>query len=392
VRDLRLPVQYHTLQFGQKPSWISFSFRLQAPGRTRFWYHPFVLQARPISAGLLSENPPSSTFQDITTLGKVRVAPYTSEPLSRELGGIGCGKVDWRLCQRRRAQGYGGSEEPPVRMECVTASGRGCENVRETISVRFLSPPSSPRLLPSSLFRFPSRSSSGAISGDLILPVLRVQIMDPQDLTSLVYPERRPTYIPPHLRLPPSDFRRSIRPTDDRLHVYEQSSTPFAHANLDEPTPHQQEAEQPPRPPNAWILFRSHMARERTDLERRSQAEISAIISKAWRDATPDVKLHFEMLADAKKVEHQARYPDYRFKPLRKSEWLRDRTRRLEEARRDLGVFEETYRRADSDIRDREARSERRKQALRNNLKIQPIMVRLSTRYQVISRTMMRLC
>ena len=32
-----------------------------------------------------------STFQDITALRKVRVAPCASEPPSRELGGIGCG-------------------------------------------------------------------------------------------------------------------------------------------------------------------------------------------------------------------------------------------------------------------------------------------------------------
>ena len=36
-------------------------------------------------------------------------------------------------------------------------------------------------------------------------------------------------------------------------------------------------------------------------------------------DAPPDIKLHFETLADAKKVEHQARYPHYRFNPVKKS-------------------------------------------------------------------------
>jgi len=67
---------------------------------------------RLISVGLLSENPPSSTFQDITTLEKVRVAPYTSEPLSRELGGIGCGvRREGRLeavPETKRAKRYGG--------------------------------------------------------------------------------------------------------------------------------------------------------------------------------------------------------------------------------------------------------------------------------------------
>ena len=62
------------------------------------------------------------------------------------------------------------------------------------------------------------------------------------------------------------------------------------------------------------------MARERTDLEGRAQSEISAIISKARREAPPDIKLHFEMLAEAKEVEHQARYPHNRFNPVKKSD------------------------------------------------------------------------
>jgi hypothetical protein len=62
------------------------------------------------------------------------------------------------------------------------------------------------------------------------------------------------------------------------------------------------------------------MAKERTDLEGRAQSEISAIISKAWREAPAEVKLHFEMLAEARKVEHQARYPHYRFNPVKKSD------------------------------------------------------------------------
>ena len=171
--------------------------------------------------------------------------------------------------------------------------------------------------------------------------MLRAQAMDPQGQISLARPEFEPYYLSP---TPPIRIRRSTRlsisipqrrvnppppppppipdtrPTYGQFPVNEPSSTRFAHANSDEPMPHQQDPERPPRPPNSWILYRSHMARERTDLEGRAQSEISAIISKAWRDAPPDVKLHFEMLAEAKKVEHQARYPHYRFNPVKKSD------------------------------------------------------------------------
>lgn len=173
--------------------------------------------------------------------------------------------------------------------------------------------------------------------------MLRAQGMDPHGQISLApsHPEFEPYYLSP---TPPIRVRRSTRlsisipqrrvkppppspspvpdtrPTYGQFPVNEPSSTRFTCANSDEPMPHQQDPERPPRPPNSWILYRSHMARERTDLEGRAQSEISAIISKAWKNAPPDVKLHFEMLAEAKKVEHQARYPHYRFNPVKKSD------------------------------------------------------------------------
>lgn len=132
---------------------------------------------------------------------------------------------------------------------------------------------------------------------------------------SIAIPQRRVK--PPPPTPPPVP---DTRPTYGQFPVNEPSSTRFTRANSDEPMPHQQDPERPPRPPNSWILFRSHMAKERSDLEGRAQSEISAIISRAWKDASPEVKLHFEMLAEAKKVEHQARYPHYRFNPVKKSD------------------------------------------------------------------------
>ena len=171
--------------------------------------------------------------------------------------------------------------------------------------------------------------------------MLRAQALDPQGQIALApsHPEFQPYYHSPtppirrstrlsisipRRRVPPPQPTPSpvpdTRPTYGQFPVNEPSSTRFTSANSDEPMPHQQDPERPPRPPNSWILYRSHMAKERTDLEGRAQSEISAIISKAWRDAPPDVKLHFEMLAEAKKVEHQARYPHYRFNPVKKSD------------------------------------------------------------------------
>ncbi|KAF9650927.1 hypothetical protein BDM02DRAFT_1222747 [Thelephora ganbajun] len=171
--------------------------------------------------------------------------------------------------------------------------------------------------------------------------MLRAQVMDPHDQISLAHshPEFEPYYLsstPPVRRSarlfisipqrrvnPPPPTPSPVpdtRPTYGQFPVNEPNSTRFTRANSDGPMPHQQDPVRPPRPPNSWILFRSHMAKERTDLEGRAQSEISAIISKAWKHAPADVKLHFEMLAEAKKVEHQARYPHYRFNPIKKAD------------------------------------------------------------------------
>ncbi|KAF8441705.1 hypothetical protein L210DRAFT_2087690 [Boletus edulis BED1] len=78
---------------------------------------------------------------------------------------------------------------------------------------------------------------------------------------------------------------------------------------------------QPPRPPNAWILYRSYQfknIRITHANERFSQATVSKMISDMWRHETEDVKRHFEQEAETMKAKHQELYPDYRFCPKRK--------------------------------------------------------------------------
>ncbi|SPC66444.1 related to HMG-box transcription factor [Ustilago sp. UG-2017b] len=84
-----------------------------------------------------------------------------------------------------------------------------------------------------------------------------------------------------------------------------------------------------PRPPNAWILYRSEKFREiqqsRNERSRsgssekpKSQAEISKMISQMWQNETSVVKQKFEALADEKKLAHQRMYPTYRYRPKKK--------------------------------------------------------------------------
>nr|AAV54029.1 HMG-box transcription factor Rop1-1 [Ustilago maydis] len=85
-----------------------------------------------------------------------------------------------------------------------------------------------------------------------------------------------------------------------------------------------------PRPPNAWILYRSQKFREiqqnrnsqcRSGLTEKpkSQAEISRIVSQMWQNESSAVKQKFEAMADEKKLAHQKMYPTYRYRPKKKA-------------------------------------------------------------------------
>ncbi|KAG1745521.1 uncharacterized protein EDB91DRAFT_1246401 [Suillus paluster] len=89
----------------------------------------------------------------------------------------------------------------------------------------------------------------------------------------------------------------------------------------------------PPRPPNAWILYRSDkvkfLAQNQPEGQRRAQADVSKLVAEMWRNEKREVKLEYERLADGKKVDHQVQYPSYRFQPMKKEE-----KERIKEAKR----------------------------------------------------------
>ncbi|GAA5946368.1 hypothetical protein JCM3765_000217 [Sporobolomyces pararoseus] len=82
-----------------------------------------------------------------------------------------------------------------------------------------------------------------------------------------------------------------------------------------------QKPERPPRPMNAWLLFRNaqvkQLQNENPD-ERRAQGQLSKIIAELWKAASPETKRQYENLAKEKKEEHARLYPDYRYTPREK--------------------------------------------------------------------------
>lgn len=132
-----------------------------------------------------------------------------------------------------------------------------------------------------------------------------------------------------HIYLPLLPFFPFYLPS--HLHPMARQDQPAPTAG---PSRHRERKVQPPRPPNAWILYRSFKFSEiRQGNERLSQAAVSKLISSMWKNETEHVRRHFERLAEDKKAEHQQLYPDYRFAPQRKEDKMREKEERKQSRR-----------------------------------------------------------
>ncbi|KAG2152174.1 hypothetical protein BD769DRAFT_24519 [Suillus cothurnatus] len=83
---------------------------------------------------------------------------------------------------------------------------------------------------------------------------------------------------------------------------------------------HSSSKEHIPRPPNAFMLYRSHMLKSRgnTDPEKRQQ-NLSRIAGQLWRAMSKEDRAVWHKKAAEVQAAHYAKYPGYKFKPNRKS-------------------------------------------------------------------------
>jgi len=89
----------------------------------------------------------------------------------------------------------------------------------------------------------------------------------------------------------------------------------------------------PPRPPNAFILYRR--SKQQLVLDEHgeiSNNEVSKMIGKMWHNEPIEERVRWHQLADQKKIEHIARYPDYKYQPRRPSDRIRRKKRMFIEA------------------------------------------------------------
>ncbi|CAG8575709.1 10499_t:CDS:1 [Paraglomus brasilianum] len=86
----------------------------------------------------------------------------------------------------------------------------------------------------------------------------------------------------------------------------------------------------PPRPQNAWIIFRKNFESEfRSRYPNSSVLEISRIASTHWKSQPDFVKNYFEVLSKLARQQHKHAYPGYTYAP-RRQKLVKPRTQKYE--------------------------------------------------------------
>ncbi|KAJ6539284.1 hypothetical protein B0H19DRAFT_1269613 [Mycena capillaripes] len=118
----------------------------------------------------------------------------------------------------------------------------------------------------------------------------------------------------PHVRL-----ARSVRGTErQRAKDADPTATPHYRSSINPPSPPlPSKSRRIPRPPNAFILFRSDLLKKGQipDTVERRQQTLSRVAGECWNLLTAAEKRVWQDLAAERAALHQLEYPDYHFKP-----------------------------------------------------------------------------
>ncbi|TFY64014.1 hypothetical protein EVG20_g6086 [Dentipellis fragilis] len=140
------------------------------------------------------------------------------------------------------------------------------------------------------------------------------------------HPSRTSLHSRPPLRFsvamaPPSTPLRASHPMDATFVAVNPAPAPRQPAQSSSKSTGKSAEPKPPRPRNAWILYRSDKIRQlppREDGRSRTQAEVSQLISKMWAEVSPEERADYEARADRAKAEHMKKWPDYKYAPVKK--------------------------------------------------------------------------
>ncbi|THH08083.1 hypothetical protein EW145_g2941 [Phellinidium pouzarii] len=97
-------------------------------------------------------------------------------------------------------------------------------------------------------------------------------------------------------------------------------------------------AKQPPRPQNAWILYRqwalSKLLEAEPELKGTPQSQLSKRLGNQWKNESDTIRLHFEQKANIIKERHAIEHPGYSFRPVKREDKQREREEKKQEKAR----------------------------------------------------------
>jgi hypothetical protein len=84
-----------------------------------------------------------------------------------------------------------------------------------------------------------------------------------------------------------------------------------------------------PRPPNAFMCFRSEICQlKEVKGAERDNRNISRIAGLLWSNLSDEEKIPYQRQANLKKIEHAAKFPDYKYAPTSKKAVKKRKTKR----------------------------------------------------------------
>ncbi|GBC41982.1 mating-type HMG-box protein MAT1-2 [Rhizophagus irregularis DAOM 181602=DAOM 197198] len=108
----------------------------------------------------------------------------------------------------------------------------------------------------------------------------------------------------------------NIKKEDNSFQIYDPSNNGGDNGKKLPGSSKMQPEKRPPRPPNAFILYRRAKQPAILAAHRNlTNAEISRFISSCWKSETDEERLAWERYADQKKLEHMQAYPNYVYRP-----------------------------------------------------------------------------
>ncbi|KAK0455257.1 uncharacterized protein EV420DRAFT_1644897 [Desarmillaria tabescens] len=125
-----------------------------------------------------------------------------------------------------------------------------------------------------------------------------------------------------YLTTPVSEAPSPTPSTDSHSTIQSDTPSPRRHTPL-----HRRAPGHVPRPPNAFMIFRSHYWRDNKDtIRERNHREISRTCGELWKALPPAEKQVYRDMASSAKKEHLAKYPGYKFTPVSRRKKTRKTT------------------------------------------------------------------